>query len=240
MSGAAFALDMPAPPCEGPPTPAYPSALDAPRTEVWLDHRDLENWHASACLGWQDKPATALIAVAGRFQHDGTADELLMRLGAISQYTSISYWSWSRKRWRPLFEKSVALSSAVRTAVRRDFKPDELRKGVQVFALQDESGPLGEVIQRVSVIDRTADRIEIGITNVTPARVALLRLFEPGGSNMRLWIERESEGRWTYYSLTRLSGSAMLARPAMQPSYVNRADAMYRYLIGAMHRQDTD
>lgn len=207
---------------------------------MWLDHRDLENWQAPACLGWQDKPATALIVVAGRFQHDGTADELLMRLGAVSRYTSINYWSWSRKRWRPLFEKSVALSAPVRTAVRQDFEVDELRKGVQVFALQDESGPVGEVIQRVSIIDRMADRIEVGITNVTPARIALLKLFEPGGSDMRLWIERESEDRWNYYSLTRLSGSAMLARPALQPSYANRADAMYRYLIGAMHQQGTD
>lgn len=167
----------------------------------------------------RDMPATVLIEVAGRFQHDGVVDELLDRLGAASQYTSISYWSWSRQRWRNLFDKSVALSAPERSAERQDFKADGLQKGDQVLILQDESGSVGEVIQRVSIIDRTDDRIEIGVTNVTPARIVLITLFGPGGSDMRLWIEREAEDRWTYYSLTRLSGADLLARPTLERSY---------------------
>jgi hypothetical protein len=231
--GAVLARDMPAPPCAGPPTPVYPSAPDVPAIDVWLDQNDLDNWHAPACLDWEDRPTTVLIAVAGRFQQDGTSDELLDRLGAASRYSSISYWSWSRQRWRNLFEKSVALSARERSAERKDFKADELQKGDQVFILQDESGPVGEVIQRLSIIDRTDDRIEIGVTNVTPARIAIVTLFEPGGSDMRLWLERQSPDQWTYYSLTRLSGSALLARPALERSYANRAEAMFRHLTSA-------
>ena len=200
--------------------------------DVWLDQHELKNWHAPACLDWEDRPATVLIAFSGRFEHDGTVDELLVRLGAVSAYASIEYWSWSRKRWRPMFERSVALSAPMRTAVRQDFRADELHPGDRVLVLQDESGPVDEIIQRFSIVDRTTDRIEIAVTNITPARIALLTLFEPGGSEMRLWIERESEGRWTYYCLTRLSGSTLLARTTLERSYANRAEAMFRYLAG--------
>lgn len=233
ISGAASARDMPAPPCAGLPTPVYPSAPDVPAIDVRLNQHELENWDVPACLDWEDRPAMVLIAVAGRFRHYGIVDELLDRLGASSQYTSISYWSRSRQRWRNLFEMSIALSAPERSAERQGFNADELQKGDEVFMLQDESGPVGEVIQRLSIIDRTDDRIEIGVTNVTPARMAVFTLFEPDGSNMRLWLERQSHDQWSYYSLTRLSGSTMLARPALEHSYVNRAKAMFRYLIGA-------
>jgi hypothetical protein len=240
IGDAAWARDMPMPPCAGSPTPAYPEALGAPAIDVWLDRDGLESWRPPACLGWQEKPATVLIAVAGRFQHDGVVDELLARLGAASRYTSISYWSWSRQRWRGLFERSIALSAPAASAERPDFEADELSKGGQIFILQDESGPVGEMIQRVSIVDRTDDGIEIAVTNVTPARMALLTLFEAGSSDMRLWIEREADEGWTYYSLARLSGSAMLARPALERSYANRATAMFHYLTGVAHPQATD
>ena len=238
IGSAAWARDMPAPPCAGPPNPTYPEALGVPAIDVWLDRRGLESWHPPACLDWQDKPATALIAVSGLFRHDGTLEDLLTRLGAVSQYTSISYWSWSKQRWRHLFEKTAALSAPVRTAERPDFKADEFREGDQLFILQNETGSVGEVIQRVSIIDRTEDGIEIGITNLSAARVAFLTLFDPGGSEVRLWIEREADDRWTYYSLTRLSGAGLLARSAMKRSYVSRADAMFRYLIGVERPRD--
>ena len=240
IGDAAGARDMPVPPCAGSPTPAYPEALGAPAIDVWLDRDGLESWRPPACLGWQEKPATVLIAVAGRFQHIGAVDELLARLGAVSQYTSIRYWSWSKQRWRQLFEKTAALSAPVRKAERPDFKADEFREEGQLFILQNESGSVGEVIQRVSIIDRTEDGIEIGITNLSAARVAFVTLFEPGGSEMRLWIERETGDRWTYYSLTRLSGATLLARPALKRSYVSRAEAMFHYLIGVERQGRAD
>lgn len=218
--------------------PSLSQALGIPTIEVWLDQHTLESWHAPACLDWQDKPATALIAVSGLFRHDGTLEDLLTRLGAVSQYTSISYWSWSRQRWAHLFEKAAALSAPVRTAERSDFKADEFREGDQLYTLQNETGSVGEVIQRVSIIDRTKDGIEIGITNLSAARVAFLTLLDPGGSEVRLWIEREADDGWTYYSLTRLSRSAMLARPALERSYTNRAEAMFRYLTGVERQQE--
>lgn len=238
ISSAAWARDMPAPPCAGAPSPAYPDVLGVPVVDVWLDRHDLESWHPPACLDWQEKPTTALIAVSGRFRHDGTLEDLLTRLGSVSQYTSIKYWSWSKHRWRQLFEKTAALSAPVRTAERSDFKADEFREENQLFILQNEAGSVGEVIQRVSIIDRTEDGIEIGITNLSAARVAFLTLFDPGGSEVRLWIERETDDRWRYYSLTRLSGTALLARPALKRSYVSRAEAMFRYLIGVERLRD--
>ncbi len=237
VNGTVWARDMPVPPCAGPPTPAFPLELGAVAIDVWLDQHGLEDWSPPPCLDRQEETAMVLIAVAGRFQHNGTVDELLARLGAASRYMSISYWSWSRQRWRYLFEKSVALSAPVRSAERQDFKADELRRGGHVFILQDESGAVDEVIQRVSIIDRTENRTEIGVINVTPGRMAFLTLFERGDSTMRLWIEREAEDRWTYYSITRLSGATILARPVLERSYASRAEAMFRYLTSSERRQ---
>ena len=94
------------------------------------------------------------------------------------------------------------------------------------------------MIQRISIIDRTEDGIEICITNLSAVRVEFLTVFDPGGSEVRLWIERETGNRWRYYSLTRLSGAALMARPTLKRSYVSRAEAMFRYLIGVERLRD--
>lgn len=197
---------------------------------MWLDHRYLETWQAAPCLAWTMKPATVLVAIAGRFEQSGTTRELLARLGAVSTHASIRYWSVSRQKWRPLLERNFALSAPNRNARRQDFTLDELEAGDQVLVLQDENGPARELIQRYSIIHRDAEKLIVRTTNLTRSKMMLATLFEAGGSDMQLWVEREAGKVWTYYSLTRLSGSSLLANPALERSYMNRAAAFFHFL----------
>lgn len=197
---------------------------------MWLDHRDLETWQAAPCLAWTMKPATVLVAIAGRFEQSGTTRELLARLGAVSTHTSLRYWSVSRRKWRPLLERSFALSAPDPSARRQDFALDELKTGDQVLVLEDENGFAGELIQQFSIIRRDAEKLNVSATNLTPSTMLLATLFEAGGSDMQLWVEHEAGEVWTYYSLTRLSGSSLLANPALERSYMNRAAAFFHFL----------
>lgn len=227
---AASSAPLPRPPCDGTSIPAFPESLHAPRIEVWLDHRKLKAWQPASCLGWTTKPATVLIAIAGRFEQAGTVHELLARLAAVSTHTSILYWSASRQKWRPLLEQSYALSAPDPSARRQDFTLDELKTGDQVLVLEDENGLAREVIQQFSIIHRDAEKLIVGATNLTSSTMLLATLFEAGGSDMQLWVEHEAGEIWTYYSLTRLSGSPLLAKPALERSYMNRAAAFFHFL----------
>ncbi len=227
---AASSVPLPRPPCDGQPIPAFPEALHAPMVEVWLDHQELERWRPAPCLGWAKKPATVLIATAGRFEQAGTTRAFLVRLGAVSTHTSIRYWSVSRRTWRPLLEQSFALSAPDPSARRPDFMPDELTSGDRVLVLEDENGPAAELIQQFSIIHRDDEKLVVGATNLTPSTMLLVTLFNAGGSDMQLWLERETGKIWTYYSLTRLSGSSLLAKAALERSYMNRAAAFFHFL----------
>lgn len=187
-------------------------------------------WQLAPCLGWPVKPTTVLIATAGRFKQAGTVRAVLARLGAVSTHISIHYWSVLRQKWRPLLEQSYALTASEPFDRRRDFTTDELQTGDHVLVLQDENGPVRELIQQFSIIHRDAEKLIVNATNLTSSTMLLVTLLEVGGSDMHLWLERESGQIWTYYSLTRLSGSKLLAKPALERSYMNRAAAFFHFL----------
>lgn len=90
--GTAVAQDaLPHPPCgETAPFPAYPAAAApgaAPAVvQAWQAGRG-PRWMPPACTGWAAGPGQGfrtLVALAGRIQLAGGADQLLDRLGAIS------------------------------------------------------------------------------------------------------------------------------------------------------------
>jgi hypothetical protein len=82
---------LPLPPCAGGPEPPYPQVDGTPTVAVRFAEKGDETWSPPACTGWRPGRFTVLVATAGRFRHDGDADGLLRRLGAISRYTTIRY-----------------------------------------------------------------------------------------------------------------------------------------------------
>jgi hypothetical protein len=80
----------PLPPCTG---ASYPASLDLgalPQVQVWNSGGLPASWRPPACTGWTRRNFKMLIALAGRFRHDGDAQALLGRFGAVSALREIT------------------------------------------------------------------------------------------------------------------------------------------------------
>ena len=107
---------LPRPPCgEGAPFPAYPAATApgaAPAVvQAWQAGQG-PRWTPPACTGWAARPGQGfrtLVALAGRIQLAGGADQVLGRFGAISMLRGVRHWSTSDGAWRPLASSASAL-----------------------------------------------------------------------------------------------------------------------------------
>jgi hypothetical protein len=66
-------------------------------------------------------------------------------------------------------------------------------------------------VWRLRVLERTADRVVLTTENVTPIRVAVVTIFEPGALQVASVLQRNGEGTWDLYEITRASaGSSSL------------------------------
>ncbi len=222
----------PNPPCNDAPWPPYADVEMPINVRVWSDEDFADGWSPPACTGWKARDFTILVAAAGRFRHEGKADEILQRIAAISNLTEIWYWSVTRGRWHKLISEAFALSAPNREARRLDFDLEELRPGRSLYFWQDESSPAGAVVYRLRILERDPDRITFDIENTERVTFAFMTLFEPGEYQFLYFLERESSESWRYYSLFRAGAQASSLISGHENSFINRAVAVYRYLAG--------
>ena len=227
------AAALPVPPCGGETVPAYPAVGEPPAVQTWLGDGEGADWTPPGCTQWRASGFSMMIAMAARFRHDGGLEALLSRIGGISDSTRIQYWSVTRERWRDLIDDAYALSSDDPDARRPDFSVDELVPGNVLHFLRDPNSPIGATVFRMVVLERGADRAMLKVENSSPIRFFRIPVLDPGEQELIVFLERESENVWRFYSLTR-TGAGMASWRARErmPSYVNRAVAEYRYLAG--------
>ena len=109
LGGVARAEDLPRPPCvASPPAPDYAAAGDTPNIRVWNCRAQTAAWVPPACIGWTEKGAGVLVALAGSFS-DGSGDDLLKRFASISRLQGLRYWSVTESGWRTLITHATAL-----------------------------------------------------------------------------------------------------------------------------------
>jgi hypothetical protein len=72
--------------------------------------------------------------------------------------------------------------------------------------------------------------------NVSPVKNLLVTLVKPGGLEAIHILELQSPGIWRYYGLARTTEPFL---PVPDASYVNRAVALYRHLIGVPTDRDS-
>lgn len=229
--GAQTALEGPHPPCESGPFPAYAAAGAPPAALVW-NGAALRGWMPPPCIGWSATPFTELVALAGSFPHQGGMDDLLRRFGAVSARIGVQYWSTTDKAWRVLITDAAALDGPDATRRRPDFSIAEMTAGADLFFAQTDSRSSGEIIYRIRVGKSGPDRITVDTENVTPVKWHFLTLFPPGTLKSAFWVERASPEIWHLYSLSGMTAGASSFAAGHDPSYVNRAVAMYRHFIG--------
>jgi len=190
-----------------------------------------EGWQPAACLDWSGE-SKLITAVASRF----TADhDVTSRLGAVSAWPNIRYWSLSKQRWLPL----VLAASAVDAAGHRlgDVPLAGLAAGRDsLFVESDEN--TGEATYRMRVLERGNGRFVISIENVTPIKISVLTAFEPGALQTVTFVTRGTGSDWSTYQITRVGSGGSSLVLGHKGSFLNRLEAVRRHLAGRATDQE--
>jgi hypothetical protein len=233
LAGAAPAMAMvaPMPPCGDPavPAPAPPGA--APVLRLWSPADLGADWQPPPCTGWARPGFRTLLSLSGRFVLPGGADAVLARFGAVSGYVGTRYWSTSGQRWMTLIIAAHALAGPRATQARPDFSAAELAAGGTFFLSQtdNDSGP---TVYRMRVLVATPKRVVIEVENASTIRLLLFPMFSPGDIQSLYVLQAEADDVWVFYELSRTATTASVFTKGHEASFVNRAVAFYRHIVG--------
>jgi hypothetical protein len=189
------------------------------------------DWRAPACLGSWPESYRFVIALAGRL---GKADhrELLARMGAISSYRGVRYFSVTENAWRELIRDASALSDAIPSHRRADFTADEVAAGTPVFFVEEDNRSSEPVVYRMRALLATPERIIVETANVTSISAMMLTLFPPESLIAAYMFTRLENGEWGLYVISASSMKASGMVSLATASYVNRAQALFGHLAG--------
>jgi hypothetical protein len=228
---AAAHANGPEPPCAGAPMPAYGAVDGPPAVGLWARselHRD--NWQPPACLGWQGD-SRLVAALAARFRSPLSLGALAERLTAVSHHPDIRFWAVTRHEWLPLVQRSWTVDGPNARAQRPDPSATELVTGRDFYYAEDaEVG--GRAVWRLHVVSRNDFRIVLTSENVTPIRIAIMTLFEPQSLQLATVLQRSGPDTWELYEITRAGAESNSFVSGYGSSYLNRLEAMRRYLAG--------
>jgi len=232
-SSVAASATGPHPPCGMVADPAFPPVGSPPGIATWNESELKQGqWQPPACTGWPASSGSRLIvAVVGSVRSDGSIDQLLARIAAISKARDIQYWSTTDKSWRPLAYDAAALTGPDAKDRRADFSVAELSKGAQLYYWENDSRS-GEIIYRLQVRERSPERAVIASQNVTAVRRFLMTLFPPGTLQSVVFVQRLPSHSWGIYILSRIDNEASRLAEGHEASYINRAVALYRQIAG--------
>jgi Family of unknown function (DUF6675) len=218
-------------PCGQEAFPAYPELAGPPVVTFWNPSDVGLNWTPPACTGWTGGSYSTLVTTVGRFRGPASVDDLLQRIGAISQMAGMRYWSTTHQRWQTLIEEAHAVTGPAGTRYRGDFSADELKAGSVAFFEQLDN-LAGKAIYRMHISEASENRIVVDVENVTPMKYLLLTLFHPGDLQTIYFLDRDAPDVWRYYSVVRTGKNASSLTTGKQASSINRAVAFFRHLAG--------
>lgn len=236
VSGPAFSQPGPLLPCHGQsPAPAYASAGQTPSFQTWTGG---DPGSPLSCAGWTSlaKPKVT-VALAGRFPFDGNASQLFAKLGALSAWPAIRYWSASTGAWQALALEASALRSADPAQRRGDFSAADLAKGSVLHYVQKDAHA-GEVVYRLTVHEASETRLVMSSENVAAIRRFGLPVFAAGSLQTLQVMERLSATEWGFYQIVFARPGLSRFVPAQTSSYVNRLAAMFRHVAGLRTDQE--
>jgi hypothetical protein len=215
-----------------PPMPAYAEPGQPPNVQAWRGTLAQE-WQPPACSGLNaSKGADILVAVSGSFRHEGEIGELLARIGAVSARGNMRYWSTTERAWKPLVTEAFALSGPDPAQRRADFAAASYVKGESLHYAQSDNRSSGKTVFRERLMAVERERLVVSSENLTPVKMMMLTLFDPGDLQKVYFVERRAPGVWNYYSLTRARMASALMPLGSEASYINRAAAFYRFVAG--------
>lgn len=220
---------QPVPPCPDNKTetiPAYGGLGEAPMVQIW---QDLELNDPAGCLGTLSGQLALVVALAGRFNGSLSRDDIITRIGEVSATRGLRYWSTTDQRWRTLVTESYAVEGPIGGIRRPDFTASELLSGDQLHFMQNDSRSSGPNTYSVTVRELGPNRFVATITNITAIRYIFVTLFKPQALVSVHFFDRTETGAWDYYGI---SAARSGIGTGNAKSFVNRAAAFYRFLIG--------
>lgn len=229
LLGAPLASAQPVPPCPDSMadiTPAYGNIGAAPEIQVW---HDIELKDPAGCLGALAGRSAQVIALAGRFDGGFSRDDIVRRIGDVSATRGLRYWSTTDQRWRTLVTEAYALEDPVSGVRRPDFTVSEILSGRRLYFMQNDSRSTGPNTYSLAVQEVGANRLVVTMANVSAIRFTFVTLFEPHALVSMHFFDRTEEGAWRYYGI---SATRSGIGAGSTNSFVNRAAAYYRFLIG--------
>lgn len=216
------------PPCEGTPPPAYGVAGGPPATAVWSEGSlNKAAWAAAPCLRWTGGKVRLVSALAATLATP-TVDSLLVRFGALSQYKSIRFWSIMYETWDEFVADAGFIDGPQSQRTLPDLMADGFVGGRELYYF--ESSRVGRTVHRMTVRQRTADRVEIATENVTPIRFAKATLFDTGALQTVTFFDRRGPGEWGYFQTIGVGLGSSFVAVQSSAAYINRLTALYRYM----------
>ena len=225
---------LPSPPCEDAKEvfPAIPPQGSNPAIIVFESSKIAPFWQPPDCLGWSivEDGAATLIALAAR-PAISTLEPLVARLAANSELESVLYWSTKRQTWRPLLAAARTVDNPVSLNPIADPTPNELVAGSIVYSVQDDNDPLTPIVNEMKIIKRGEHDLHVNFENISAAKMLGLTVLPKGAAHTSLFVQRDHEG-WFLYSISRIASSLPGWLMPSKASHINRATALYRYLLG--------
>ncbi len=238
VSSSVESQDMPIPPCSG-QLINYGNIGSPPKVSVWTGSKDLRKWAPNDCIGWDSNNLLVAIETTGKFFHEESIDDIIIKFGRISEFKEILYWSHTRNTWRELIPDAFAINDISLNEKRIDFSLEELRSNSKLYYWQRENTPVGEVIYEMTIAIHSKNKIEVRIQNATTIKRRRIKLLNPGEYQFLYIIERDVENLWNYYSLMRSAAPSNplinLVWPLLTDgnnSYINRTVSQFRFLSG--------
>jgi hypothetical protein len=225
LQAAAQVPGGPTPPCGADPIPTYVAPGLIPEAQTWAGL----DWHAPGCLEAWPTRFKFVIALAG---HVRAADQaaVLAKLGAISRMRGIQYYSVTQSAWLELIKDSSALAGADPASRRGDFTVEEMTRGASLFYLEEDNRSSHPVVYAMHVATPDADHVVVETQNVSPVKSFLVTLFPPGSLRAAYILTRLDGTDWGLYVISASTEDASSLVALARASYVNRAQALFRYV----------
>lgn len=217
----------PVPPCQvlqAKAFPAYGIVDGPPAVAVW---RDIDLKDGAGCLGALRGRMELVVALAGRFRGPRAIEAMAQHFGAISQTQGLRYWSVTDDDWRTLLSEAFALAGPDVERRRSDFSAAEMLSGRALHTAQRDTRSTDLNLVRLVGQRVGAKRLVVESANVTPIRFLFIVLYPSEALRAIHVLDQLEPGLWGYYAVSTIRSGTL---ESDEKSFVNRADAFYRFL----------
>ena len=187
---------------------------------------------AVICHEWDSQRFPQVAVVRGLIAASN-ARSLLERLGAISQFAGMRYWSVTDRRLEVLITSAFAVEPERLTEARPDFSPQEMLAGQELQFSEHDNRLPDAAIYRMRITEHDEHHFVIDMSNLTPVKKLLFTLFSPGDLHTVLFVSEARLGVWTCYGVSGVHASSFARLVENPKSQLNRLIAFYGHLAGS-------